>query len=359
VRPVTRLDWHKGVQRMVIGSASRQVRSVLVTVMWEPQELDQLRHAFAPAEFLHLHPGDASGIAEALERVDVAIHLMDIDDRFLAAPNLRWVHCDHSGLTRSARPEVFEKGIIVTGSAGRSAEALAQHGFYFALALTFDARQLFEMQAAHVWRGIPDYDNRLSLWGKTLGIVGLGHTGKAMARLGEAFGMRVIGYRRSAGEIPAGVDRMLSTDAGDSLDPLLEESDVIMLAAPLSDDTHHMFSREQFARMKNDAYLINMARGPLVDPDALIDALHAGEIAGAGLDVTDPEPLPRESPLWDMPNVVITPHMTPKLPSRTQRSIDLIVENLQRYRSGEPLLNALSPRDVFTKGQGPVQPTRF
>lgn len=333
---------------MGVDSPVREVRSVLATVMWEPSEIAQLRQAFAPAEFIHVHPGDAAAIDEALRRVDVVIHLMDIDDRFLAAPHLRWVHCDHSGLTRSARPEVFERGIIVSGSAGRSAEALAQHGFYFALALTFDARRLFEMQTAHVWRGIPNYDDRLALWGKTLGVVGLGHTGKAMARLGEALGMRVIGYRRGVGEKPAGVERVLSADDGDSLDPLLEESDVIMLAAPLSNETHHMFSGAQFARMKSGAYFINMARGALVAQDALIEALRTGSIAGAGLDVTDPEPLPDDSPLWDMPNVIITPHMTPKLPERTQRSIDLIVENLHRYQRGEPLLNALSPRDVFT-----------
>lgn len=326
--------------------------------MWEPEEVEQLRRVFEPAEFVHLHPGDADGIAEALQRVDVAVHVMDIDDRFLSAPNLRWVHCDHAGLSRSARPEVFERRLIVTGSAGRSAEALAQHGFYFALALTFDAKQLFAMQAAHAWRRIPGYDKRLALWGKTLGVVGLGKTGLAMAELGKAFAMQVIGYRRSVGEVPESVDRMLSTDAGDSLDALLEQSDVVMLAAPLNDATYHLFSREQFARMKNDAYIINMARGAIIDQDALIAALQAGEIAGAGLDVTDPEPLPAESPLWDMPNVVITPHMTPKLPTRTQRTIDLIVDNLHRYRNGEPLLNALTPRDMFTKGQGPAGPAR-
>lgn len=343
---------------MAAESPVQEVRSVLATVMWKPEEVDQLRRAFAPAEFLHLHPGDSSGIADALKRVDVAIHLMDIDDRFLAAPNLRWVHCDHSGLTHSARPEVFEKGIIVTGSAGRSAEALAQHGFYFALSLTFDAKQLFAMQAAHVWRGIPDYHDRFALWGKTLGIVGLGNTGLAMAALGKAFGMKVIGYRRSAGDLPGNVDRMLSTDAGDSLDPLLEESDVIMLAAPLNDDTYHLFSRQEFERMKNDAYLINMARGQLIDQEALISALNSGDIAGAGLDVTDPEPLPTDSSLWEMPNVVITPHMTPKLPSRTQFSIDLIIENLRRYQRAEPLQNALTTRDIFTKSPRPTLLTR-
>ncbi|HET6706312.1 D-2-hydroxyacid dehydrogenase, partial [Amycolatopsis sp.] len=273
--------------------------------------------------------------------------------RHLGAPRLRWVHCDHSGLTRSARPEVFERGLLVTGSAGRSAPALAQHGFYFALALTFDARGLLEMQDAHQWRPAPGYEKRLSLWGKTLGVVGFGHTGREMARLGKAFGMRVIAYRRSAGDVPADVDVMLSADRGDRMDRLVAESDVIMLATQLTDVTHHLFSTGEFARMKNTAFLVNMARGAVVDQDALVKALHAGEIAGAGLDVADPEPLPPNSDLWDAPNVLITPHMTPAVPDRTQRSIDVIAENARRYRAGEPLLNALTERDIYTHDRRP------
>ncbi|GAA1445863.1 D-2-hydroxyacid dehydrogenase [Nocardiopsis tropica] len=326
----------------------REIHSVLSTVLYRPHEIEQLRAAFAPAEFTHLHPADSAGIAEALEHADVAVLPVDLDDRFLAAPRLRWVHCDHAGLTRSARPEVFEKGLLVTGSAGRSAPALAQHGFFFALALTFDAKRLLEKQAEHAWRAIPDYHHRLALWGKTLGIVGFGHTGQEMAALGKAFGMRVIASRRRSGSSHPAVDLMLSTDAGDSLDTLIRESDVIMLAAPLTDKTYHLFSSEQFASMRDGAYLINMARGQIIDQDALIEALRTGRIAGAGLDVTDPEPLPADSPLWDLPGVLITPHMTPMLPDRTQRSIDMIVENIGRYRRGEALLNALSARDVFT-----------
>lgn len=141
---------------------------------------------------------------------------------------------------------------------------------------------------------------------------------------------------------------MLSADQGDSPDRLLDEADVVMIAAQLTDATYHMFSTAEFARMKKSAFLINMARGPIIDQDALIRALYTREIAGAGLDVTDPEPLPAESALWDAPNVVITPHTTPRLPDRTQRSIDMIVENVRRYRAGEPMLNALTERDVYT-----------
>ncbi|UGQ11407.1 D-2-hydroxyacid dehydrogenase [Yinghuangia sp. ASG 101] len=327
----------------------RGIESVLATVMFEPGEIRQLRDAFAPARFVHVPPWDSDGIAEALAHADVAVLGGDLDERHIKAPRLRWVHCDHSGLTRSARPEVFARGLAVTGSAGRSAPALAQHGFYFALALTFDVRRLFAMQDAHRWHGPEGFEHRLALWGKTLGIVGFGHTAKEMARLGKAFGMRVIVYRRGAVEQAPDVDLMLSADGGDTLDPLLRESDVIMLATQLTDATHHLFAAEEFAAMKNSAYLVNMARGAVIDQSALVEALHAGEIAGAGLDVADPEPLPPDSPLWDAPNVVITPHMTPRVPDRTQRSIDIIVENIRRYRAGEPLLNRLTERDAYTR----------
>ena len=281
----------------------------------------------------------------------------DLDDRYVAAPNLKWVHCDHSGLTRSARADVFDKGLIVTGSAGRSAPALAQHAFYFALALTFDAKRLFENQNAHVWRGIPGYLDKLGLPGKTLGIVGFGNTGIEMAALGKAFKMKVIVYTRSPTNSLANVDKLLCAERGDSLDPLLEESDVIMLATQLTDVTYHMFSTDQFARMKPSAFIINMARGPVIDEAALLNALTSGQIAGAGLDVFAKEPLPADSPLWDAPNTIITPHATPALPDKTQRSIDTIVANIAHYRAGRPMLNAITRKDLFTPREERV-PTR-
>ena len=334
----------------VTNPGPREIHVVLSALPYLPEEIGQLRRAFAPAEFIEAFPFDDDAIAAALNRADIALLTSDIDDRHLSAPNLRWVHCDKAGLDRSARHAIFERGLIITGSAGRSAPALAQHGFYLALALTFDARRLFEFQAARQWGGIPGYEHRLALHGKTLGIVGFGHTGQEMAALGKAFGMRVIAYRRRSGPLPPTVDWMLSFEEGESLDPLLEESDVIMLAVTLSDATHHLFGEEQFERMKGSAYLVNLARGAVVDHEALARALGEGQIAGAGLDVTDPEPLPAESPLWNLPNVIITPHMTPKLPERTQRSIDIIIENAGRYRRGESMVNALTLDDLYTKG---------
>ncbi len=324
------------------------IKVVLATVQFTESEMDQLRAGFAPAEFIHRSPKDREGISEALQRADVAVLAGDLNDEVLAAPNLKWVHCDHAGLNGSARPEVFEKGLHVTGSNGRSGPALAQHAFYFALAFTYDVREILEMQRQHVWDGIEDFRERPALWGQTLGVLGYGHTGQEIAKLGKAFGMRVIVYRRSDSPVGPEVDVALSADAGDNLDDLLEQSDVIMLATNLSNETHKLIDARALDLMKNTAVLINMARGPVVEEAALIDALKTGKIHGAGLDVFDIEPLPKDSELWDLPNVLITPHATPKMPDKTQRSIDTMVENARRFRAGEPLLNALSERDLFT-----------
>jgi phosphoglycerate dehydrogenase-like enzyme len=124
----------------------------------------------------------------------------------------------------------------------------------------------------------------------------------------------------------------------------------VVLAVPLSDATHHLIGPPQLAQMRPGAFLVNMARGPVVDEAALLAALRGGRLAGAGLDAFAREPLPADSPLWEAPNVLITPHVTPQVPDRTGRFLDLIAENARRYRAGEPLLNLLQPEDVYTKG---------
>jgi len=330
-------------------SDRRTIRSVLATVPYDRDELAQLRMAFAPAEFIWADSGDDAAIRAALEHVDVAVLEGDLDDRHLAAPNLAWIHCDHAGLNKSARPEVFERGLIVSGSAGRSAPALAQHGFYFALSLTYQARELLRDQTQHEWRGIHGYFWRPALWGQTLGIVGYGSTGQEMAKLGRAFGMRTVVLRRTVpAELPSDVDEMVGDTDDDALGRLIDQSDVIMLATALTDRTHHLFSDDEFRRMKSSAVLINIARGPVVDEDALARALRSGEIAGAASDVFATEPLPADSPLWELPNFYITPHMTPRMPDKTQRSIDIITENARRYRAGERLINQIGENDMFT-----------
>jgi phosphoglycerate dehydrogenase-like enzyme len=270
------------------------------------------------------------------------------------APHLVWIHCDHAGLDKSARPELFEKGLLVTSSAGRSAPALAQHAFFFALSFTYDSKNLFSRQVAHEWhQGREELRLRGALWGRRLGICGFGQTGREMAALGRAFGMHVTVLRRSTTsdetEEHSNVDVMLRTEAGDSVEGLLR-CDVIMLAARLTDETHQLFGSAQFQQMKSSSIIINMGRGALIHEEALVEALKTGEIAGAGLDVFEIEPLPKKSPLWDLPNVLITPHSTPGMPDRTARSIQIICANIERAKNGRALLNTLQESDVYTRG---------
>ncbi|MCW4459795.1 D-2-hydroxyacid dehydrogenase [Microbacterium sp. MPKO10] len=332
-------------------TSRREIHRVLATVDFDDEGIEQLRRAFEPASFTHVSKHDTDAVSALLGEADVAVLAGDLGDEVLAAPHLKWVHCDHAGLNDSARQDVFDRGLIVTGSAGRSGGALAQHAFFFALNFVYDIRSTLAKQSAHDWSGGEEFRNRQSLWGQNLTIVGFGHTGKAMAALGRASGMHVTVLTRSDTPKPADVDVLLSTDAGDTVDAAVRDADFVMLATNLTDVSFHMIAAPQLRLMKKTAVIINMSRGAVIDEPALVTALQNGEIAGAGLDVFEREPLPESSPLWDMPNVFITPHATPKLPDKTQRSIDTIVANAERYRRNEPLLNALSPRDLFTKGR--------
>lgn len=308
----------------------------------------RLTTAIAPDHLVSVPPHDDDALEKALAGADIALLADDLDERHLAASNLRWIHCDHAGLTRSARPAVFERDLIVTGSAGRSAPALAEHAFMFMLALSANLVGFYEAQKRKAWRDVAGMESLRALSGRTLGIIGMGHTGVEIAARAKAFGLKVLGYRRSDVDPPPGVDRMFSAQAGDTPAPLLAQSDIVVLAVSLSDATHHMIDAAAIAQMKPRALLINMGRGGLIDEPALVAALRKGRLGGAGLDVFETEPLPQDSPLWSLPNTLITPHFTAPLPDRSERSLRIILENLQRFRSGEPMLNRISREDVYT-----------
>ncbi|QDY69466.1 D-2-hydroxyacid dehydrogenase [Qingshengfaniella alkalisoli] len=308
----------------------------------------RLEAALPPGRIMRVDTGDDAAVASALAKAEIAILHSDLDQRFIEAPRLKWVHCDHAGLTKSARPEVFEKGLVVTGSAGRSGPALAEHVMMFSLMLCAGYPEFYEAQKRHEWRRVPEMANLFALMGRTMGIIGMGHTGKALAVRAKAFGMTVLGYRRRDEPAPEGVDRMYCSDLGEGIDEILEQSDIVTLVINLSDATSHMIGADQFAHMKESAILVNLARGGVVDQDALISALTEGQIAGAGIDVMTPEPLPPEHPLWDTPNLLITPHFSAKLPDRSERSLQMIIENIERYRTGQAMLNRINQEDLWS-----------
>jgi phosphoglycerate dehydrogenase-like enzyme len=220
----------------------------------------------------------------------------------------------------------------------------------FALLLTSRYPDFLAAQQRHEWRRPHDMRDLKALAGQTLGIIGLGHTGLALARRARAFEMHVVAYRRRDLPKPDEVDLVFSAARGDGLEAVLEIADVVTLVLGLSDATHHLINAQRLATMKPSAVLINLSRGGVVDQDALITALRNGTISGAGLDVTTPEPLPADHPLWDAPNVLITPHFTPPLPLAADRPLDMIIDNLGRYREGRQMLNQLVAADLYTGG---------
>jgi phosphoglycerate dehydrogenase-like enzyme len=325
-----------------------EIHVALVTAYIKPENREKLRKALEPAETVFCTPMDKDTIAETIKRADVAILNGDLDDIILSGPNLRWIHCCHAGLDRSARPEVFERGIILTGSSGRSAPALAEHALMFMLALTYDIPMLIKAKEEHRWAATREYSMKTGLHRKTVGIIGLGKTGSELAQLLKQFNMKILGWRRST-EKTENIDKLYSSDRGDSIQPILAESDYIILCAELNDQTWHLLGEREFSLMKKSTFIINMGRGALIDETALISALKNGIIAGAGLDTFEKEPLSEDSPLWDMVNVIITPHITPGIPDREERALNFVYENIKAYQKGSGYVNRLTERDIYTK----------
>lgn len=330
-----------------------EIKKVLCTAYISEANKEKLRQALAPAEVtfcIPYGPGAKEKIAEAAPGKDVCIVNGDLDESILASRELKWVHCCRAGVEKSAVPEVFERGIILTSSSGRSAPALAEHAFTLMLALTYDLSGLFRAQQEHRWAVSREYSLRTGLYRKTVGIIGLGKTGSEIARIAKTFDMRILAwdrFRRSE----EGVHQVYGAEDGDNLDELLCQCDYVVLSLELNDRTFHIIGEEQFEAMKKTAYLINMGRGGLVDEAAMAEALRNHTIAGAGLDTFEVEPLPEESPLWDMPNVVITPHMTPKLPDFEERMLDYVYRNIEAYRTGGEFVNRVTERNVLTAGK--------
>jgi phosphoglycerate dehydrogenase-like enzyme len=250
------------------------------------------------------------------------------------APAVRWLHTPSAGVDRVLIPPVLERDITVTNSAGVHAIPIAE--FVLALLLSH-AKGLAAYRAAQAEARWERSFTPGELYEQTLLILGIGGIGQAIASRAAAFGMRVFGSRRSPGPME-GVAQVVGMDDWRAL---LPEADAVVIAAPLTDATRGMLDPAAFAAMKPSAYLINIARGAIIDEPALIAALREGRIAGAALDTFEQEPLPPDSPLWSLPNVTITPHITAGSPRMRERQIGLFLENLRRLRGGEPLLNVV------------------
>ena len=261
-----------------------------------------------------------------------------------AAKKLVWVQAGGAGVERYvALPEIAgAEHLVLTNMSGVAGPAIADHVFAMLLALTRDLPVHLAGRAEGAWRQEGSGVLRpIALHGKTLLVVGLGSIGTEIARRGHGFGMHVIATRRSDAPSPDFVEHVGKPE---ELLALVPRADVVAIALPLTDETKGLFGPEAFAAMKPGSYLANIGRGRIVVTDALVAALESGHLAGACLDVTDPEPLPPGHPLWGFPNVVITPHVSSEAEFSEERWWALLRENLRRFDAGEPLLNVVDKR---------------
>jgi phosphoglycerate dehydrogenase-like enzyme len=259
--------------------------------------------------------------------------------QFAAARKLKWIQTPSAGVNQLMYPELRGSSVIVTNARGVHAQAMSEHvlGMIIALARNFPAAM--RRQAQHIWaqQELGD-DPRMprELGRRLVVLVGFGGVGRAIARLTRAVGMRVWAVTRSGAGDASLAERIFP---GTRLDEALAAADFAVLAAPDTPETHRMIGARQLAAMKPTAFLINVARGSLIDEAALLAALGRGQIAAAALDVTATEPLPETSPLWDCENLFITPHLSASSDRLWEREGDLLLENLERWFSGRELLN--------------------
>lgn len=286
------------------------------------------------AEHVRFVPGTFVSDEDA-SRIDIAFLSMDMYPHAtpaylkvcLEAPNLRWLHSGSAGVDHPVFRMFIDRGVRLTNSSGSSGRSIAHHVIMMLLALRRDLPSFLRSQAAHQWnqRDLDDIE------GRTLSVLGMGPIGVESARLAGELGMDVIGMRRTvAGDEPC------ETWTLDRLHELLPRTDTLLLAMPLTDDTRRIIGARELAMLPEGAHVINVGRGELIDEAALVEALRSGQIGAAALDVTEVEPLPETSPLWDMPNVIITPHSSAGTASTRRRATEYFVDEFARFVRGEP-----------------------
>jgi phosphoglycerate dehydrogenase-like enzyme len=312
------------------------------------ERLARIREAAAPMT-----------VAQGRDDAHAAAEIADADALFgyltppllAAARKLRWAQAPTASMEKYLYPELIESPVVVTNMRGIFSDVIADHVFGFILCFAKNFHVYLRQQGRRHWQMLGRTPNELPGYGGpgevhpsdraaitladcTLGVIGLGGIGTETARRGLAFGMRVVAVDPAATAAPAGVELL-------RLEEALSRSDFVVIAAPHTPQTYKLFNRERMRQMKRSAYLINVGRGVIVDLADLTAALQAGEIAGAGLDVYEVEPLPADHPLWAMENVILTPHCAAASPRVAERHLETLLDNLRRFVAGQPLRNVV------------------
>src|SRR5947209_5549049 len=297
---------------------------------------ERLRKEFAHLEFAQRDSYE--GIEEHLRDSEIIFTISLRPEQFAHTRKLRWIHAASAAVHQLLFPELVKSDVVITNSSEVHGPVVAEHviALIFALAKKIPLASLWQRKKlwgqAAIWTEGP---RPREVAGATLGLIGVGSIGRNVTKKAAALGMRVIAAREHPEKgRPEGVDKIL---ASSNLDELLAESDYVVLAAPLTGATKGLMDAAHLAKMKPDSYLINVGRGPQVDDVALVDTLRNKRIAGAALDVFQQEPLPSNSPLWDLENLLITPHTAGLTDKLWQRHYELFSDNLRRYLSAQPL----------------------
>lgn len=278
-------------------------------------------------------------IESVLDEIEIAFGSFP-RDLLPRARNLRWLQQWGAGADWLLRhPEAVELNFVLTNTSGVHAIPVGEHILAFLLAFGRGLHLAIRAQQRHEWKGSDR--GRFELAGKTMVLVGVGAIGERTAEIAAALGMRVLGVRRDPTVGAPGVEAMFGPH---QLMDLLPEADFVVLTVPLTHETQGMIGERELRAMKLTAYVVNTGRGGTIREPALIRALQEGWIAGAGLDVFETEPLPDDSPLWAMDNVIITSHCADVTPHYGERAMEIFLDNLQRYRAGEPLRNVVDKR---------------
>ncbi|HJZ64743.1 MAG TPA: D-2-hydroxyacid dehydrogenase [Candidatus Acidoferrum sp.] len=308
---------------------------------WRPQPLmpEALRARWPEMRVVHLPNYDV--LPPELPDTDIFVGYSLRADQLIHAKKLKWIHSTAAGVAQLTYPELRESGILVTNPRGVFSVPMAEHtmGLLVAMARNFPDTVRFQDKSTWGQQQLWDKPQQLTeLNGKVLLIVGYGSIGEELAKRAQVFGMRVWGVTRSGAGDNSFLEKILPAR---DLDEALAEADYVVIAAPETAETKHLISAKKIARMKRDARLINVGRGSLLDESALIAALESGHLAGAALDVASQEPLPENSPLWQAPNLFITPHTSAVSDRLWQRETALLVELLELWFSGREMKNVV------------------
>jgi phosphoglycerate dehydrogenase-like enzyme len=312
-------------------------------------------YVFTPESEARLKAAINGGFATIRDRKDWPAMLHDADVYFgmripdnwrEVAPRLRWIQYPAAGIDRLRNHPILQpdSGVLFTTARGTHVHQIGEYVLCSMLMFNRSWPHMLQLQQQHKW---PDRETgqtlrERELFGRTLGVVGFGHIGRQVAQLARAFGMRILATSSSTPE-------HAQDPEADQLYPLarlhdlLHESDYVVISVPLTNKTEKMIGEAELRAMRPQAYLVNIARGQVIDEKALIRALRENWIAGAGLDVYSQEPLPATSPLYELPNVIMTPHLAGGSEHVEERLLELFIENLQHFRAGQPLRNQYNP----------------